>query len=87
MLESTRGENVLDLALSSQHKLVDNVKIHGPLGNSDHNEIHFDIKVKPKRTNKKYKRNIRKGIYKNIRKNLAKLDWNNMLRNKIIIEC
>ena len=36
MLEPTRGENLL----------VDNVKIHEPLGNSDHNQIHFDINVK-----------------------------------------
>ena len=46
VLEPTRGENVLDLALSSQNELVDNVKIHEPLGNTDHNQIHFDIKVK-----------------------------------------
>ena len=25
---------------------MDNVKIHEPLGNSDHNQIHFDINVK-----------------------------------------
>ena len=40
VLEPTRGENVLDLVLSSQnsqHELVDNVKLHEPLGNSDHN--------------------------------------------------
>ena len=46
VLEPTRGENVLDLVWSSQSELVDNVKIHEPLGNSDHNQIHFDIKVK-----------------------------------------
>ena len=46
MLEPTREENVLDLILSSQNVLVDNVKIHEPLGNGDHNQIHFDIKVK-----------------------------------------
>ena len=28
------------------HESVDNVKIHEPLGNSDHNQIHFDIKAK-----------------------------------------
>ena len=49
MLEPTRGENVLDIVLSSQKELVDNVKIHEPLGNSDHNQIHFDIKVKLKK--------------------------------------
>ena len=53
VLEPTRGENVLDLFLSSQNELVDNVKIHKPLGNSDHNQIHFDIKLKSESTNKK----------------------------------
>ena len=46
VLEPTRGENVLYLVLSSQNELVDNVKIQEPLGNSDHNQMHFDIKVK-----------------------------------------
>ena len=43
VLYSTRGENVyMDIVLSSQNELVDNVKIHEPLGNSDHNQKHFD---------------------------------------------
>ena len=37
---------MLDLILSSQNELVDNVKVHKPLGSSDHNQIHFNIKVK-----------------------------------------
>ena len=53
LLELSRGQNVLDLIVSSQHELVDNVKIHEPLGNSDHNQIHFDIKVKTESTIKK----------------------------------
>ena len=53
MLESTRGDNVLDIVLSSQNKLVDNVKIHEPLGNSDHNQIHVDIKERSQSKNKK----------------------------------
>ena len=36
---------MLDLIVPSQHEYVDNVKIHKPLGFSDHNQIHFDIKV------------------------------------------
>ena len=48
VLEPTRGENVLDIVLSSQKELVDNVKIFELLGNSDHNQIHFDINVKQK---------------------------------------
>ena len=53
VLESTMGENVLDIVLSSQKELVNNVKIHDPLGNSVHNLIHFDINVKPESKNKK----------------------------------
>ena len=86
VLEPTRGENVLDIVLSSQKEFVDNVKILEPLGNSDHN--HFDINVKSESKNKKtYKRNFHKGNYKDMRKYLAKLDWNNMLMNKTAIEC
>ena len=84
VLEPTRGENVLDIVLSSQKELVDNVKIHEPLGNSDHNQIHFDINVKSESKNK---RNFHKGNYKDMRKYLAKLDWNNMLMNKTATEC
>ena len=53
VLEPTRGENVLDIVLSSQKELVDNLKIHEPLGNSDHTQIHFDINVKSESKNKK----------------------------------
>ena len=88
MLEPTRGENVLDIVLSSQKELVDNVKIHEPLGNSVHNQIHFDISVKSEsKNNKTYRRNFHKGNYKDMRKYLAKLDWNTMLINKTAIEC
>ena len=58
------------------------------MGNSDHNQIHFDINVKSESKNKKtYKRNFHKGNYKDMRKYLAKLDWNNTLMNKTAIEC
>ena len=33
---------------------MDNVKIHEPLGNGDHNQIHFDIKVKSENQNQKH---------------------------------
>ena len=52
VLEATRGENVLDIVLSSQKEFVDNVKICEPLGCSDHNQIHFIIKVKGERNRK-----------------------------------
>ena len=57
VLDPTREDNILDI-LSSQNELVDNVKIHEPLGKSDHNQIHFDIKVKSESKNK----NIREKV-------------------------
>ena len=53
VLEPTRGKIVLYIVLSTQKELVDNVKIHEPLGNSDHNQIHFDINVNSESKNKK----------------------------------
>ena len=51
-LELTTCGNVLDLILSSQNELVYNIKVHEPLGSSDHNHIHFNIKVKAGNTYK-----------------------------------
>ena len=41
VLEPTRATRVLDIVLSSQKELVDNVEIKEPLGSSDHNQLHF----------------------------------------------
>ena len=88
VLEATRGKNVLDIVLSSQKEFVDNVKICEPLGCSDHNQIHFIIKVKGERNRKiRYRNKFHKGRYKDMREYLAKIDWNNTLKNKTATEC
>ena len=80
MLEPTRGENVLDIVLSSQKEFIDNVRICEPLGCRDHNQIYFIIKVKGEQNRKiRYRNNFHKGRYKDMRKYLAKIDWNNTL--------
>ena len=38
---------------SFQKDLVDNAKMHEPLGNSNHNQMHFDINVRSEIKNKK----------------------------------
>ena len=73
VLEPTRGENVLDIVLSSQKEFIDNVRICEPLGCSDHNQIYFIIKVKGEQNRKiRYRKKIHKGRYKDMRKYLAK---------------
>ena len=79
---------MLDLIFFSQNELVDDVKVHKPLGSSDHNQIHFNIKAKTGNTNKKQlRRNFNKGKYKEMRTHLAIIDWNNLLKNKTATEC
>ena len=79
---------MLDLIFSSQNELVDNVKVLEPLGSSDHNHIHFNIKVKTGNTYKKqWRRIFNKGKYKEMRTYLANINWNwNLLKNKTATE-
>ena len=50
VLEPTRGGRVLDLVMYSQKEFFDNAKIQEPLGSSDHNKLHFNIKIKSDKT-------------------------------------
>ena len=86
VLEPTRSGNVLDLILSSQDELVDNVKVHEPLGSSDHNQIHFNIKT-GNTYKKQWRRIFNKGKYKEMSIYLANIDWNILLKNKTATEC
>ena len=88
VLEATRGENVIDIVLSSQKEFVDKVKICEPLGCSDHTQIHFIIKVKGELNRKiRYRKHFHKGRYQDMREYLAKIDWNKTLKNKTATEC
>ena len=45
VLEPTRATRILDIVLSPQKELVDNVEINEPLGSSDHNQMHVTPEV------------------------------------------
>ena len=88
VLEPRRATRVLDIVLSSQKELVDNVNIKEPLGSSDHNQMHFNINIKSDRTKvKQCRRDFGKGNHKEIRKSLALIDWNDKMKNKTATEC
>ena len=60
-----RAEQVLDIVMSSQKELVDNVVIQEPLGSSDHNQLRSNIKTKSDKSKvKQFRRDFRKGNYK-----------------------
>ena len=80
-LQSAKG--IIYIFLSSQKEFVDNVIIQQPMGSSDHNQLHFNIKIKSNKTNvKQYRRDFKKGNYKDIRKSLPHIDWNDKMKNK-----
>ena len=88
VLEPTRATRVLDIVLSSQKELVDNVKIKEPLGSSNHNQMNFNINIKSDRTKvKQCRRDFGKGNYKENRKSLALIDGNDKMKNKTATEC
>ena len=61
VLEPTRAARLLDIVLSSQKEFADNVVIQEPLGSSDHNQLHFNIKIKSDKTKvKQCRRDFRK---------------------------
>ena len=79
---------VLDIVLASQKEFVDKVVIQEPLGSSDHNQLHFNIKIKSDEAQvKQCRRDFSKGNYKEIRKSLAHIDWNDKMKNKTATEC
>ena len=50
---------------------------------SDHNQLHFNIKIKSDKTKvKQCRRDFRKGNYKEIRKRLAHIDWNDKMKKQ-----
>ena len=83
VLEPTRAARVLDIVLSSQKEFVDNVVIQEPLGSSNHNQLHFNIKIKSDKTKvKQHRRDFWKGNYTEIRNSLAHIDWNDKMKKK-----
>ena len=88
VLEPTIAARVLDIVLSSQKEIVDNVVIQEPLGSSDHNQLHFKINIKSNKTKvKPCRRNFRKCNYEEIMKSLVLIDWNEKMKNKTATEC
>ena len=55
---------------------------------SDHNQLHFNFKIKSDKTKvKQCRRDFRKGNYKEIRTRLAHIDCNDKMKNKMATEC
>jgi len=76
----TRDDSVLDLILSRDPDLINNVQVLHNLGNSDHNivtcTVHHENEVL---VNKRTARDYCKGDYTAISRVLSETDWNHLL--------
>ena len=43
MDQATRGENLLDLVLSTERNLVEDLRVKSPIGRSDHVTVQFEL--------------------------------------------
>ena len=66
VLAPVRGGNVLDIVLSSQEELINDLRILEPLGKSGHSQIHFNLMINTGNgRSKQKKRDFHRGDYIN----------------------
>ena len=86
--EPTRGDNILDLILSTQKEMIDNVRVVEPLGKSDHSQIQFNLRVKTvNKGTKQKRRDFQKGDYDGMRQYAHNKKWKLLLKNKKPEQC
>ena len=73
---ATRGNNILDLLLTTEKNMVDEVEVICPISNSDHNVLIFKLNCKIEMA-KKQTKNYRydKGDYIKIKADLNEIKW------------
>ena len=87
VLLPTRGNNILDLVLSSEQNMIEEVEVECPVSNSDHNVLLFKLNCKTEWV-KKMMKNYRydKGDYISIKTELNAINWEEIYRNKDVEE-
>ena len=78
----TDNPNVLDLIITNEEQLINQIECHSPLGNSDHCVIQFQIICKSRLN--QYRKTIKqydKADFDSMRKDLSAIDWKGKLNN------
>ena len=80
----TRGENILDLILSTEPDMVDNAYDNGKIGESDHNIIVCDLCVRTTDTaNTVLILDFKKSNFMKFRDSLSSKDWNSLANGSV----
>src|SRR5215469_1947322 len=85
--KSTRGDNILDLVMTSNEDLIDNLRVEESFSTSDHGIIRFNVNV-----GSIYEDNVRKqfnyfkGKYDAMREDIREIDWQVRFNNLSVEE-
>ena len=82
--ESTRGENLIDLVITGNTEIIDEVRVELPFSTSDHSRTDVDLNIPLPRV-ESAPRTVylySKGNYSGMDKELGDMDWENMFKNK-----
>jgi hypothetical protein len=72
----TRGDNILDLILTSDEEMVDNVLVIESLSNSDHNMIKFELFLEiSTKEDKQIRYDLNKGNYSQLNTIMDEVNW------------
>src|SRR2546425_1757221 len=86
----TRG-NILDLVLSSDLNMVNDLEVQCPIANSDHHVLRWNISIRLEQNTDRTARvetfDYEKGQYQNIISDLQEVDWNNAFSNHNVNDC
>ncbi|MFZ2537776.1 MAG: endonuclease/exonuclease/phosphatase family protein, partial [Oscillospiraceae bacterium] len=82
--QPTRGKNILDLVLSTEENLVEELEIGEPFGTSDHQIIRWKIIVSKDQSNTNRDKNYNyfKANYESIREESNEINWEAEMLNK-----
>ena len=84
----TRGDNILDLVLSNEVSMVEDLKILEHFSTSDHNMVEFQLVLKTCVSNVViYKYDFRRGDYDEIRNAITEVNWSKTFDGKDTLQC
>jgi ribonuclease P/MRP protein subunit RPP40 len=75
----TRGQNILDLVLSTEENMVQNLEVGEPFGNSDHRIIRWKLVLNKEIDEGKEMHNYFKADYDKIRKEAEGINWMDLI--------
>ena len=83
--EPTRGQNILDLVITTDENLVQNIQVGEHIATADHNVIRGEINIaKDLEENNEQIYNYKKGKFNKIKDKLRRINWTTLFQDKSV---